>query len=525
MSEQKFYIAVDLKSFFASVECVDRGLEPLNTNLVVADAVRTEKTICLAVTPSLKSYGVSGRPRLFELIKKVNDVNHFRVFNTLERMFKGESYFYDELQKDPYLSVAYICAQPRMARYLYYSSIVYSVYLKYFSIEDIHIYSIDEVFIDVTSYLSLYKKTPKEVAVMVVNDICDTTGITATAGIGTNMYLCKVAMDIVAKHMEPDENGARVAQLDVASYRRMLWGHKPLSDFWRVGKASEKKLAVHGIFTMGDIVRATLASEYERVNTGLLYKILGVNAGLLIEHAWGFEECTIQAIKQYRPVNTSLSSGQVLHCPYSFQMAKTVVHEMMDNLSLTMVEKGVVTNQIVLVVEYDIDNLKSSNIANIYKDKIVTDSYGRKKSKHARGTININHYTSSSVTLVNAVMKLYDDIVDKILTVRKLNICVNNIKIFEPSKDYQNYNENELYKKTRKRDNGGYVQLDIFEDYEELDRKKEKKKEQDEKIRKQQKAMLAIKNKYSKNALLKANSLTEGATLKSRNEQIGGHKA
>ena len=350
MSEQKFYISVDLKSFFASVECVDRGLDPLNTNLVVADAVRTEKTICLAVTPSLKSYGVSGRPRLFELIKKVNDVNHFRVFNTLERMFKGESYFYDELQKEPYLSVAYICAQPRMARYLYYSSIVFSVYLKYFSIEDIHIYSIDEVFIDVTSYLSLYKKTPKEVAVMVVNDICDTTGITATAGIGTNMYLCKVAMDIVAKHMEPDVNGARVAQLDVASYRRMLWGHKPLSDFWRVGKATEKKLAVHGIFTMGDIVRATLASEYERVNTGLLYKILGVNAGLLIEHAWGFEECTIQAIKQYRPVNTSLSSGQVLHCPYSFQMAKTVVHEMMDNLSLTMVEKGVVTNQIVLVV-------------------------------------------------------------------------------------------------------------------------------------------------------------------------------
>ena len=525
MSEQKFYIAVDLKSFFASVECVDRGLDPFNTNLVVADATRTEKTICLAVTPSLKSYGIGGRPRLFELIKKVNDVNTYRVFNTLERMFKGESYFYDELKKDPYLSVAYICAQPRMGRYLYYSSIVFSVYLKYFSIEDIHVYSVDEVFIDVTSYLSLYKKTPTEIAVMVVNDICATTGITATAGVGTNMYLCKVAMDIVAKHMEPDDNGTRVAQLDVPSYRRILWGHRPLSDFWRVGKATEKKLAIHGIYTMGDIVRATLASEYERVNTGLLYKILGVNAGLLIEHAWGFEECTIKAIKQYRPRNTSISSGQVLNCPYSYKLAKTVLHEMMDNLSLTLVEKGVVTNQIVLVIEYDIDNLKNSNILSSYKDKVVIDSYGRKKPKHARGTININHYTSSSVTLVNAVMKLYDDIVDKILTIRKINICANNIKISEPSKDYRNYKEHELYKKTRKQDNEGCVQLDIFEDYEKIERTIEEKKEQDEKIKKQQKAMLAIKNKYSKNALLKANSLTEGATLKSRNEQIGGHKA
>ena len=359
---QKQYVAIDLKSFYASVECIERELDPMTTNLVVADASRTEKTICLAVSPSLKAFGVPGRPRLFEVVQKVGEVNALRQSRAPGRTLTGKSWDALQLQADPTLGVDYLVAPPRMAHYMEHSAKIYSIYLKYVAPEDIHVYSIDEVFMDVTPYLRNRGMTAREFTRMIIQDVVDTTGITATAGIGTNLYLCKVAMDIVAKHMEADEYGVRIAELDELSYRRLLWNHRPLTDFWRVGRGYVKRLEKVGLYTMGDVARCSLGRSDEFYNEELLYKLFGVNAELLIDHAWGWEPCTIAQIKAYRPQTNSLGSGQVLHCPYTSEKAKLVVREMTDMLVLDLVDKGLVTDQMVLTVGYDIENLTDPEI-------------------------------------------------------------------------------------------------------------------------------------------------------------------
>lgn len=419
--ESKIYVAIDLKSFYASVECKERGLDPITTNLVVADSSRTEKTICLAVSPALKSYGIPGRARLFEVVQKVKEVNIYRKRKATNRTFTGSSYSDIELKKNKSLELSYIIAPPRMAYYMKYSSKIYNIYLKYFSSDDIYVYSIDEVFIDVTHYLKTYNMRAKELVTKVIQDVYQTTGITATAGIGTNLYLCKIAMDIVAKHVKPDENGVRIAGLDEMAYRKLLWGHRPLTDFWRVGKGYTKKLEEHGMYTMGDVARMSVKNE------DLLYKLFGVNAELLIDHAWGWESVTIESIKAYRPATNSICSGQVLHCPYNYENTKIIVKEMTELLALDLVEKGLVTNQIVLEVGYDVDNLKNQAISSLYNGEITTDKYGRKVPKHAHGTINIDHQTASSKVLTGYIIKLYEQIVNKQLLVRRINITVNNV--------------------------------------------------------------------------------------------------
>lgn len=376
-TEQKIYIAIDLKSFYASVECKERGLDPLTTNLVVADSSRTEKTICLAVSPSLKSYGISGRARLFEVIEKVREINIERKINAPNKSFAGSSYDDIALKKNSDLELTYIVAPPRMAYYMKYSTDIYNIYLKWFSEEDIIVYSIDEVFIEITHYLKKYNMSPRQLVTKVIKDVYEQTGITATAGIGTNLYLCKIAMDIVAKHSKPNENGVRIAGLDEMTYRRLLWNHRPLTDFWRVGKGYAKKLEQHGIYTMGDVARTSLNNEE------LLYKLFGINAELLIDHAWGWEPCTIPEIKAYIPENNSISSGQVLHRPYNYEETKLIVKEMTELLTLDLVRKKLVTNQIVLTIGYDIENLMNRNISEIYKGEITVDRYGRKVPKHA----------------------------------------------------------------------------------------------------------------------------------------------
>ncbi len=495
----KAYIAIDLKSFYASVECVDRGLDPLDTNLVVADPTRTEKTICLAVSPSLKSYGIPGRARLFEAIQKVREVNAQRKYKAPGHSFSHESYFHSELIKDPSAELTFITAPPRMAHYMEVSTRIYNVYLKYIAPEDIHVYSIDEVFIDATDYLKTYGMTPRELAMKMVLDVLETTGITATAGIGANLYLCKIAMDIYAKHCEPDKNGVRIAELDEMSYRRILWDHRPLTDFWRVGRGISKKLEEHGMYTMGDVARCSVGRESDYYNEDLLYKLFGVNAELLIDHAWGWEPTEISDIKSYRPESSSLSSGQVLQEPYEFSKAKLVLKEMADLLSLELVSKRIVTDQIVLTVGYDIESLKKS-----YSGAVETDRYGRKIPKTAHSSENIGRYTSSTKLICETAMKLFDRIVDKELLVRRMYIVANHI-----------ITENDAEKERE------YIQLNLFSDTGKQEAEEnELKKEKD-----MQKAILKIKSKYGKNSIIKGMNLKEGATALERNRQIGGHKA
>ncbi len=508
------YVAIDLKSFYASVECVERGLDPLNTNLVVADESRTEKTICLAVSPSLKQYGISGRARLFEVVQKIKEVNAQRLYSYRKtaRNYKFEftekSYLDSEIKSDPAFAVDYIVAPPRMAHYMDYSAKIYQIYLKYIAPEDIVVYSIDEVFMDVTSYLQTYKMTARQLAMTMIRDVLATTGITATAGIGTNLYLCKIAMDIVAKKIPADENGVRIAELDEMSYRRQLWEHTPITDFWRVGKGYAKKLEEYGMYTMGDIAKCSVGALNSYRNENLLYKLFGVNAELLIDHAWGWEPCTIEEIKKYRPETNSISTGQVLQFPYNYEKTKLIVREMTDLLSLDLVEKGLVTNQIVLTIGYDIENLADEQISSEYKGEITTDRYGRKTPKHAHGTINLDRYTSSTNKIVAAAMELFDRIMDKRLTSRRINVVACRV-IPETEVIYEAKAE----------------QLDFFTDFEEKKVQQEKEEKALQREKNMQKAIIGLKNRYGKNAVLRGMNLEDGATTVSRNKQIGGHRA
>lgn len=495
---ERTYACIDLKSFYASVECQERGLDPITTNLVVADNSRTDKTICLAVSPSLKSYGLSGRSRLYEVVQKVRKVNQNRRQAINGARFKSKSSNDVEVKKNKYLELDYIVAPPRMALYIKYSTEIYNVYLKYISPNDIFVYSIDEVFIDLTNYLKFYKMNAKELITKMIQDVYKTTGITATSGIGTNMYLAKVAMDIVAKHSEPDEYGVRLAEIDEMSYRKLLWNHKPITDFWRVGKGYSKKLEKHNIYTMGDIARCSIDNEE------LLYKLFGINAELLIDHAWGYEPCTMKSIKSYKPTTNCLSSGQVLHTPYSFSKAKIIVREMMDVLALDLVDKKYLTDNITLTIGYDIENVNKS----YFEGEVVKDFYGRLIPKPAHGTARINHKTSSSKILTNALIMLYNKIVDPELTIRRVTISANN-----------------LIKEDKVKENVIYEQFDIFSDSVQVDNKNKKEKVDEVNEKKIQKAMINIKNKYGKNAILKGMDLEEGATMIDRNNQIGGHKA
>ncbi len=498
---EKSYIAIDLKSFYASVECVERGLNPLTTNLLVADNSRTQKTICLAVSPSLKSYGISGRARLFEAVSQVEKANTIRRYNAPDKKLEGSSYDAKELESNPSLAIDYITAPPRMAHYIEYSTRIYNVYLKYIAPEDIHVYSIDEVFIDATHYLAVNKLSAREFAQKIIKDVLKETGITATAGIGTNLYLCKVAMDIMAKKIPADKDGVRIAELDEMKYRKELWDHKPITDFWRVGRGISKRLESYAIYTMGDIARCSLNNE------ALLYKLFGVNAELLIDHAWGWEPCTLADIKAYKPESNSLSVGQVLQHPYTFDMARLIVMEMADMHSLDLVAKGLVTNQIVLNIGYDIENLTDSAIKNEYRGEIITDFYGRRVPKSAHGTANLSEYTSSTALITDGVMKLYDEIVDKRLLIRRINLVTNHI-----------IDEREIPEKQGE-------QLDLFTDFEELEKQRNKEINNRKKEKKLQETIIDIKGKYGKNAILKGLNYKEGATARQRNKQIGGHKA
>ena len=508
MDDSHAYIAIDLKSFYASVECKERQLDPLTTHLVVADASRTEKTICLAVSPSLKAYGIPGRARLFEVVQRVKEVNARRRTRAPGRQFTGSSYSAPELAEHPELELSYIIAPPRMAFYLEYSTVIYHIYLNYIAPEDIHVYSIDEVFMDVTHYLKTYGLTPRELASKIIREVFDSTGITAAAGIGTNLYLCKVAMDIVAKHVEPDRHGARIAELDDMSYRRLLWNHRPLTDFWRVGHGYRKKLESVGLFTMGDIARCSLGGAGEYHNEDLLYNLFGVNAELLIDHAWGWEPTTMDLIKSYKPETNSISSGQVLQCPYDTEKGKLIVREMTDLLALDLVEKKLVTDQMILTIGYDIDNLTDAKIKKQYKGEVTTDRYGRKIPKHAHGTVNLNRHTSSTQIITEAVMELYDRIINPCLLIRRVTVAANHLE-----------------DETQVREAERFEQLDLFTDYAALDRERQEEEERLAKERKLQEAMLSVKKKFGKNALLKGMNLQEGATTIERNHQIGGHKA
>ena len=500
--QQRTYIAIDLKSFYASVECVDRGLDPLTTNLVVADVSRTEKTICLAVSPSLKAYGIGGRARLFEVVQRMREVNYERQTKIPTHRLTGKSTSDTELKAHPDWAVDYIAAKPQMAHYIEISSKIYRIYLKYIAPEDIHVYSIDEVIMDVTPYLGTYKMTAHELTMKMIRDVLSQTGITATAGIGTNMYLCKVAMDIMAKKMPADKDGVRIAELDEMSYRRQLWDHRPLTSFWRVGKGIAQKLESYGIDTMGKIARCSLRNEE------LLYNLFGVNAELLIDHAWGWEPCTMEAVKAYRPETNSLSHGQVLQSAYDYKKARVVVQEMTDAIALELVDKRLVTNQLVLTISYDSESLSDPQIRAKYHGPITTDYYGRQVPKHAHGTANLERMTSSSRLITEAVMSLYDRIINPDLLVRRINLTTNNV--VEESKASEHNTP---------------IQLDLFTDYEELERKRDEEKAALEKERKMQEAVLSIKKRFGKNAILKGLNYEEGATAKDRNQQIGGHKA
>lgn len=498
----KQYIAIDLKSFYASLECIKLGKDPMKTNLVVADTSRTEKTICLAVSPSLKAYGIPGRARLFEVIQKVREANSLRIHRAPGKVFTGRSTDSEELQQDPALEIGFIAAPPRMAHYMECSNRIYEVYLKYIAPEDIHVYSIDEVFIDATPYLKLYGLTAYELAKKLIYEVLQTTGITAAAGIGTNLFLCKVAMDIVAKRTQPDVFGVRIANLDELSFRQQLWSHRPLTDFWRVGRGYAKKLEAHGLFTMGDIARCSMENE------ALLYKLFGVNAELLIDHAWGWEPCTIADIKAYKPSSNSLSSGQVLHCPYSFEKAKLIVREMADSLVLDLVEKGLVTDQLVLTVGYDRESLSNPELRKKYQNTLKTDHYGRQLPKHAHGSTNLPLYCSSTKIIMEAVVKLFEEIVSPDLLVRRINLTANHVV---PEKGLSQYDFP--------------IQLDLFADPMEEAEKAEDESACLKREKNRQHTILALKKKYGKNAVMKGMDLQEGATTLERNKQIGGHKA
>ncbi|MBQ6168401.1 MAG: DNA methylase [Ruminococcus sp.] len=499
---EKTYIAIDLKSFYASVECVERGLDPLDTNLVVADKSRTDKTICLAVSPSLKACGIPGRPRLFEVVAKVADVNAARRYRAPRRRFTGLSHLASELAKDPSLELSYIVAPPRMAHYIAYSTRIYQIYLKYVAPEDIHVYSIDEVFIDATAYLKTYGMTAHELTMAMVRDVLKTTGITATAGIGTNMYLCKIAMDIVAKKMPADKDGVRIAELDEMSYRRLMWDHRPLTDFWRVGRGYASRLEHSGIFTMGDIARMSTSEFGEKA----LYKMFGVNAELLIDHAWGWEPTTIADIRSYRPENNSLSSGQVLQEATENDTARLITWEMADLLSLDLVGKGLVTDQLTLTIGYDVNNLRREDVMRSYEGKVTLDHYGRAVPVHSHGTINLTAPVSSSKVITEAAVELFDRITDGILWVRRITICANRVV---PAESVQEE----------------FRQLDFFTDPEEDQRRREAEERELRRERSLQLAMLDIKERYGKNALLRGANFRDGATARLRNQQIGGHRA
>ena len=498
----RIYLCIDLKSFYASVECVARELDPLTTNLVVADKERTEKTICLAVTPSLKAYGISSRARLFEVVQRVEEINRYRRSKAPGRKLEGESYDDPELKRNSSLALSYIVAPPRMSYYMETSARIYDVYLKFIAPEDIHVYSIDEVFIDLTPYLKTYQKTPREIAQMLIKEVLATTGITATAGIGTNMYLAKVAMDITAKKMPADENGVRIAELDEMSYRRELWTHRPLTDFWMVGRGISKKLEDNYMFTMGDVARC---SQY---NEAKLYKLFGVNAELLIDRAWGWEPTTIADVKAYRPSSNSLSMGQVLHKPYTYEMARVIVREMIDQHVLDMVEKGIVTDQIVMTIGYDIENLTDSTIRAQYHGEVTTDFYGRKVPKHAHGTANLKRKTSSSRIITDATMELFDRIVDHNLLIRRINIAACKLA-----------RERDLPKEREPE------QFTLFEDPEAMILREQEEEATLESEKRMQKAILEIRKRYGKNAILKGMNFQECATARERNGQVGGHRA
>lgn len=504
--KERSYIAIDLKSFYASVECIERNLNPLTTNLVVADATRTEKTICLAVSPSLKQYGIPGRARLFEVVQKVREANAERKDKAPGGRFSGTSCFAGALETHPELAIDYIVAPPQMASYMEYSTRIYNVYLQYVAPEDIHVYSIDEVFMEVTQYLHTYGLTAKELAAKIIKNVLKETGITATAGIGTNLYLCKVAMDIMAKRVMPDADGVRIAQLDEQSYRRLLWSHRPLTAFWRVGRGYQKKLEDVGLYTMGDIARCSLGEAGDFYNEDLLYQLFGVNAELLIDHAWGYEPTTLAMIKAYKPEGNSLSSGQVLQEPYCFEKGKLIVREMTDLLVLDLVEKKLVTNQMVLTIGYDIENMTRPDIH--YTGEVTVDQYGRKVPKHAHGTVNLGQQSSSAKLITDKVMELYDNIVNPKLLVRRINVVANHLEEEDAAGEKNTFE-----------------QLELFTDYSARKKAQEAEKEELLKERRLQEAVLSVKKRFGKNAMIKGMNLQEGATTIERNNQIGGHKA
>ena len=498
--ENTCFIAIDLKSFYASVECVERGLDPLTTNLVVADESRTEKTICLAATPAIKSYGVPGRARLFEVVQKIREANGARRFYAPGHKLEGQSCDAVELSKNPSLAIDYLVAPPRMALYMDYSSRVYGIYLRYIAPRDIHTYSIDEVFINAAPYLAAYKLTARELAMKMIGEVLTETGITATAGIGTNLYLAKIAMDITAKHMPPDKHGVRIAELDERTYRQKLWAHTPITDFWRVGKGYANKLASMGLYSMGDVARKSLDSQGERD----LYRVFGINAELLIDHAWGYEPCTMEAIKSYRPSATSLSSGQVLHCPYTHEQARLIVWEMADQLILDLVAKKLMTNQIVLDIGYDIEN-----IAQGYSGPVHIDHYGRKVPKPAHGTMSLKKHSSSTKELLRETLALYDRIISPPLLVRRITVTMGRL----------------INEDSAARQKEATVEFDLFSDMEGTAQKEEAARLAEKKEKSLQHTMIAIKNKFGKNAILKAANLKEEARTIARNSEIGGHKA
>lgn len=502
--KQRTYVAIDLKSFYASVECAERGLDPLTTNLVVADVSRTEKTICLAVSPSLKAYGIGGRARLFEVTQAVKKINRQRLADNHYRPFSRSSYFADELKNDTTLELGFIAATPRMAMYMKYSTRIYNIYLKYIAPEDIHVYSIDEVFMDVTGYLRTYNMTAHELAKKMIQEILQQTGITATAGIGTNLFLAKVAMDIVAKHVPADKDGVRIAELDEYSFRKQLWTHEPLTDFWRVGPGYQRRLHEVGLYTMGDIARCSIGDFYDKYNEDLLYKIFGINAELLIDHAWGYEPCTIKEIKSYKPDNTSMGQGQVLMKPYSYEKGLLIVKEMTDVLVLDMVDKHLVTDGISLYVGYDIDSLKDPNVAQNYHGEIELDWYGREVPKSVGGTIRFPKPTSSTEDIMAGVVAIYKKIVNPSLLVRRVNIACMNTQ-----------DESIL---------NGYIHHEQYSLFEE-NTYEERSKEDLEKERKVQEALIEIHKKFGKNAAVKGMDLEDDAMTMKRNGQIGGHKA
>lgn len=506
--KERTYIAIDLKSFYASVECAQRRIDPLRANLVVADESRTEKTICLAVSPSLKSYGIPGRARLFEVLQKVKEINDMRRLKAPGGKFTAKSYDNEKLRSDPSLELDFVIATPQMAKYMEISSQIYSVYLRYIAPEDIHVYSIDEVFIDITSYLKTYNMTPRELTMKLIREVLSETGITATAGIGTNLYLCKVAMDIVAKHIPPDKNGVRIAELDEMSYRRLLWNHRPLTDFWRVGRGYARKLEANGLYTMGDVARCSLGKESAFYNEELLYKLFGVNAELLIDHAWGYEPCTIEEIKAYKPSTNSLSSGQVLPCAYTAEKGRLVAKEMADSMALELVEKQVVCDQVTLTVCYDNTCLTDPEIRKNYKGAAERDWYGRPVPKPVHASRNLAFQTSSADMITEAICEIYDRIVDPNLLVRRMFVVANRV-----------IPEHMAQKEA------AFEQLDLFTDYSKREEEQAHTKEKLQKEKKKQEAILAIKKKYGKNSIVKGMNLEEGATAMERNSQVGGHKA